>query len=277
MLSTSTIMRIARAPPRRLIGAMLICAAMTLAGGALAAEASRQRSVPLGDGLEVAVQVFPARGRELVVWLPSEAGQTSTDEQIAVQLAGTGIEVWLADVINARFLPEVRSSLELIPGADVAKVIAAAAASGKRVYLLSAARGAVPALRGARVWQLEHPRDNALAGAILLWPNLYVATPEPGADAEYLPVVGETRLRLYILQPTLSPWYWRLTRLTAELQSAGSTVQTKVLPGVRDRFYYRSDFAAIEGPAREIELAREFPGMVREAVTQLKHKPEKVR
>lgn len=274
MLSTPTI---TRAPARRLIGGMLICAALTLAGTAPAAEAPRQRTVPLGDGLDVAVRVFPARGRELVVWLPSESGQTSTDEQIAAQLAGTGIEVWLADVINARFLPEVRSSLELIPGADVAKVIAAAAASGKRVYLLSAARGAVPALRGARVWQHEHPRENALAGAILLWPNLYVATPEPGADAEYLPVVRETRLRIYILQPQLSPWYWRLARLTAELQRAGSTVQTKVLPGVRDRFYYRSEFAASEGPARENELAREFPGMVREAVTQLKHKPEKVR
>lgn len=274
MLSTSIM---TRAPLRRRIGRLLVCAAMTLAGGAPAADAPRQRSVPLGDGAEVTVRVFPARGRELVVWLPSEAGQTSTDEQIAAQLAGTGIEVWLADIINARFLPEVRSSLEKIPAADVAAVIAAATATGKRVTLLTAARGAVPALRGARAWRLEHPRDTALAGAILLWPNLYVATPEPGADAEYLPVVRETRLRIYVLQPQLSPWYWRLERLTAELQGAGSTVQTKVLPGVRDRFYFRSEFAVTEGPAREDELTREFPGLLREAVTQLNPKPSSVR
>jgi len=274
MLSTSTI---ARAPARRLIGGMLVCAAVTLAGGAPAAEAPRQRAVPLGDGAEVAVRVFPARGRELIVWLPSEGSQAATDEQIAAQLARIGIEVWLADVINARFLPELRSSLDEIPGADVAAVIAAAAASGKRVYLLSAGRGALPALRGARTWQLDRPRDQALAGAILLWPNLYVTTPEPGADAEYLPVVRETRLRIYILQPQLSPWYWRLERLRAELQGAGSVVLTKVLPGVRDRFYFRSEYAVIEGPVREDELAGEFPEMLREAVTQLNPKPSSVR
>jgi hypothetical protein len=266
-----------RAPVRRLIGGLLVCAAMTLAAGAPAADAPRQRSVPLGDGAEVGVRVFPARGRELIVWLSSEGSQAATDEQIAEQLARTGIEVWLADVINARFLPELRSSLDEIPGADVAAVIAAAAASGKRVYLLSAGRGALPVLRGARTWQLDRPRDKALAGAILLWPSLYVATPEPGADAEYLPVVRETRLPIYILQPQLSPWYWRLERLTAELRKAGSVVQTKVLPGVRDRFYFRSEHTVVEGPAREDELAGEFSGMVREAVTQLNPKPEKVR
>lgn len=274
MLSTSIM---TRAPLRRRIGGLLVCAAAALAGTSQAADAPRQRSVPLGDGGEVTVRVFPARGRELIVWLPSEAGLTSTDEQIAAQLARTGIEMWLADVINARLLPQVRSSLEQIPDADVAAVIAAAAVRGKRVYLLSAARGAVPALRGARAWQLGHPRDSALAGAILLWPNLYVATPEPGADAEYLPVVRETRLPIYILQPQLSPWYWRLERLTAELEQAGSTVQTKVLPGVRDRFYFRSEFAVTDSPAREDGLAREFPGLLREAVIQLNSKPEKVR
>ena len=47
---------------------------LALAGAAPATDAPSRRSIAVGDGVEVPVRVYPARGREVLLWLPSEAG-----------------------------------------------------------------------------------------------------------------------------------------------------------------------------------------------------------
>jgi hypothetical protein len=64
---------------------------------------------------------------------------------------------------------------------------------------------------------------------------------EPGQAPEYDPVVNQTRLDLVILQPKASAGYWWRDRLKGVLEGAGSHVWMKVLPGLRDGFYRRSD------------------------------------
>ena len=247
-----------------------LLALLALTGAAAAADAPQLRSVTIGDGFEVPVQVYPGRGRELILWLPSAVGEGATDRQIAARLARDGFEVWMADTLNARFLPELVSSLDEIPGADVAAVIEAAVATGKQVVLLSAGRGALPLLAGTQVWRERHPDGQDLAGAVLLYPHLYVATPEPGRYADYLPVVGATRLRIALLQPQLSPWYWQLDRLKAEFERGGSHVTVRSFAGVRDRFYIR-----VESTPTENALAERLPTVLREAVTQLRSTQER--
>ena len=79
------------------------------------------------------------------------------------------------------FLPPVESSLEKIPDGDVAELIDAAAKTGKRVYLLTTARGGIVGLRGgAGVAKAAIQKSNVLGGALLLHPNLSLGSPEPG-------------------------------------------------------------------------------------------------
>lgn len=246
--------------PAWLFGAVLLFTVPLTAGAA-----PQEGALVLSDRTEVPLQIYPARGRQALLWLPSEVGRVAAEDGIARALARAGVEVWRADVLGARFLPEARSSLEEVPAEDVSALIAHVAdRTGKAVYLIAAERGAVPALRGAQHWKRAHPDAAALAGAVLLSPNLYVAAPEPGAEAHYLPVVAETRLRIFILQPERSPWYWRLERLKTEFQRGGSTVATRVLPEVRDRFYFRPDASA-----REDAQARALARLVTEALSQL--------
>ena len=77
-----------------------------------------------------------------------------------------GVEMWQADLLEARFLPPLESSLDKIPEGDVAELIDAAAKTGKRVYLLTA-RGGIVGLRGARAWQkrnqIQRPRRRTAA------------------------------------------------------------------------------------------------------------------
>lgn len=194
-------------------------------------------SVPVGDA-EIPVSRFEARGRLAVLWLPSEFGVVDAERALAAALAKQGIEVWLADLFAARFLPIGPSSAERIPAGDIAELIRRARATGKRVVVVTSGRGAKYAFEGASLV----PPD----GFVLLYPNLYAAPPEAGSDPQYLPVVAATRRPIVILQGERSPWYWTRDSLQSALETAGSKVRIVVLPAVRDRFYFRPDATSTE-------------------------------
>lgn len=216
------------------------------------------------QGADVALTVFPARGNSLLIWLPSESGIVAAEHKAAAALAKTGIEVWLPDLHAAYFLPMVPSSLRQIPVGDVARVIGLAQRRGKAVYLVSGGSGAALALQAAA--QLGKSKT-PLRGAMLLSPNLYTGTPEPGAEAKYLPIATRTRLPIFILQPEYSPWRWRVDELESRLRQGGSQVKVKFLPGVRDRFYYREDASPSERA-----LAGRLPELILNALKSLKEK-----
>lgn len=225
--------------------AMLLGSLAGWQGAAYAADdRGKALTIKSASGTDISVTRYPARGTSLLLWMPSENGLAPAEWAAAQVLSKRGIEVWMADTLGAYFLPLLPSSLEKIPAADVADVIDyAVTRSGKRVYVLVAGRGAVPVLQGVAEWRRRNApaRQGRMAGAILLYPNLYVATPEAGEDAEYLPIASDTHLDIAILQPALSPWFWRLDDLKARLEQGGSHVHITTLPGTRDRFHARED------------------------------------
>lgn len=222
------------------------------------------QSLPLPGGTELALRVYPANGNTLLLWLPSESGIVAADHKVAAVIAKSGVEVWLPDFHAAYFLPIVRSSMQQIPPADVARVITQALKRDKTVYLISSGNGAALTLQA--VAQLGKNKSR-LAGAVFFSPNLYVGTPEPGEDAKYLPVVSRTRLPIFIVQPDYSPWKWRVDELQSRLQRGGSKVKVKFLPGIRDRFYYREDASPTERA-----WAVRVPEMILNALKSLKEK-----
>jgi hypothetical protein len=206
--------------------------------------------VAAGD-TDIPVTRYAAPGQALVLWLPSEFGVLAAEHIAARHLAEKGYETWIADLYGARFLPVLPSSAEQLPAMDVVRLIREASRqTHKRVYLVTAGRGAKYALEGGRLWR-EQGRSGVLAGAILLYPNLYQKQPEPGEDPTYLPIAAETRLPIAILQGELSPWYWTLDTLQAQLARGGSTVSVTSLAGVRDRFYFRDGATPLERASGE--------------------------
>jgi len=235
-------------------------------GRATQGAVAESRELHLKDGTQVPVEVHAAKGTDLVLWLPSGFGKFAGEAQVAASLAALGVEVWQADLLEARFLPPLESSLEKVHNADVAQLIGAAAGTGKRVYLLASARGGILALRGAKAWQAKYPKDTNLGGVLLLHPNLFLGPPEPGKEAEYHPVTSQTRLPVYILQPEQSPWRWRLEATRKELEKGDSKVFTHVLTDVRDRFYFRPDATSVEE-----DVANRLAGMLRDSIQTLSH------
>jgi thiol-disulfide isomerase/thioredoxin len=241
--------------------ALFVAALVPFATPAFAATG---RDIRLTDKTTVSVEVHAAKGDTLVLWLPSGFGKFDGEAQVAERLAALGVEVWQAELLEARFLPPLESSLDRIPDDDVAHLIDTAARTGKRVYLLASARGGILALRGAKTWQAKHPKDKTLGGVLLLHPNLFLGPPEPGREAEYHPIAAQTRLPVYILQPAQSPWRWRLEATQKELEKGGSKVFTRVLTDVRDRFYFRPDATRVEE-----DVAKRLAGMLRDSIQEL--------
>lgn len=249
---------------RRLVGLWL--ALLALAPSLVRGEAE---AITLEtEGVEIPLTRYAAQGGVVAVWLPSEYGVLSQEHAAARELAENGVETWLPDLYGARFLPPLPSSAETLPAQDVYAVLRAAQAGKREVWLITAGRGAKYALEGARLWREGEGAGRPLAGAILLYPNLYAAQPEPGHDPDYLPIAMHTALRVYILQGDRSPWYWTLDTLEAALRASGSTVSTTTFPGIRDRFYFRE-----RATPEERALGERLPELILRVITPPKESP----
>jgi thiol-disulfide isomerase/thioredoxin/dienelactone hydrolase len=204
------------------------------------ATASESFTVRGTAGDEIPIERHAAPGNSAIIWTPSRFGVQPPQGHTADQLAARGIEVWIADLQSAYFVSTNRSSVDHFRPEDIALLVDRARAQGKsRVFLMSTSLGARPVLRAARYWQQHHEGKSGLRGIILFHPELYAARPQPGHDAQYLPVVHETNLPVYILQPTLSTSSRRLPELRAALTAAGSSVYVQYLKGAVDGFHLR--------------------------------------
>lgn len=247
---------------------LLLCLLALLTAGAISRADETVSSD--ADGTEINLQRFPAAGERLFVWLPPEAGFREGHFELARRLAARGTEVWLADLFESRFLPTVPSSLDRIPAGDVSALLRAAATRKRAVYLLTSGRGVLPALRGSHAWQDKPPPALArrYKGLITLSPKFFIRTPQPGETGRLLPIVSQSNLPVFLLQPRLSPWYWKLSVTVPALQQSGSDVFVQILPGVRDRFYYRPDAT----PAEQA-LTRRLPRLLNQAARLLASLP----
>lgn len=246
--------------PRTLILSLLL-----LLGQSAAAE--QERSVVLDEeaGVEMDLRIFPANGELLMLGFPCDQGTGSVEAEAAAALSTRGLEVWLADMLGAHFLPVAPSSMRSLQGEEVATLIDQAVRESDKPILLSASGyGAIPLLRGARSWQQRHPDSRRLRGAILLFPMLGAETPEPGKPMEYLPIVAENRLPLVILQPANTPGRFWVNKLKQSLASHGAAVHVEILPKVRGFFYTRRD-----ATADEVAMTRRLPELFEQAIHTL--------
>lgn len=224
-------------------------------------------SLSLSNGTEVNLRSYPAQGDTLLIWFACDEGHSIHETRAAQALAEKGIETWLPDMLDAHFLPILPSSLKEIPPAEISDIInQAIQASGKKVVLVVGGHGALPILEGAHAWQGQVSAEarQALAGAILFYPDLYSVTPAPGVEAQYHPVVRQIRLPIFIYQGQLSPGRWWLEHLKVAFSQGGNQVKSEVLPKVRSHFYVRPDATPAENA-----MAARLAELMLEALKQL--------
>lgn len=223
------------------------------------------RSVTLSDGSEMDLRVFPAKGEVLMIGFPCDQGTGIAETQGAEAMAARGVEVWMADLLGAHFLPIAPSSMRDLEGSGVRDLIALAhRETGKKIVLTSSGYGSLPTLRGAKLWHDAPASTSRLKGIILFFPMLTDAPPEPGKPLEYPAIVHQTATPLYIFQPEQSPARFWLKRLVKTLEEGGATVHTELMLGIRPNFYQRPD-------ASEAEMAatQRLPDMMLQGIAHL--------
>lgn len=180
-------------------------------------------------------QIEPAQGERLLMWVSSERGRAEAESTAARRLAQQGVTVWSLDAPGAYFLPQLPSSMDQVPAADMADGLRQALDSGKTVTVYAVARAAVPVLRG--VSQLA-PEARSRLCLVLMYPNLY-ASAEALADADYLDTGRIDALSIRLLQPRRSaatPW---LPAQVAHLENLGARVTPVMLENLREGFWAR--------------------------------------
>lgn len=203
--------------------------------------ASWQTSVLAVDDTELTVfKVLPTgKISKRVLWIPSEYGVLPEEKRLAEQLAKAGVVTTFFDPFEALFLAPTSSALQKIPAGWVAKLLN----SAKFDFVIAGNQGAALALKGLQAY---YQTPQKTVGVILLNPDLLTETPLPGEPAIYQPVVSRTNLPVMIVQGELSPWRWQLPVLQTELMKGGAQAFFKILPQVRDRFYFRPDANDVE-------------------------------
>lgn len=203
--------------------------------------ASWQTSVLAVEDTELTVfKILPAgEVHAEILWVPSEYGILPQEKRLAEQLAQNGIATTFFDPFEALFLAPTSSALQTIPAGWVSKILEQTSFD----YVLAGNQASVLALSALNQFYQTAKRST---GVILLNPDLLTQTPLPGEVGVYWPQVAQTNLPVFVLQGELSPWRWQLLDLQTELSKGGSEVFVKMLPKVRDRFYFRPDANAYE-------------------------------
>lgn len=178
-----------------------------------------------------------------VLWVPSEHGVLKQERALAEVLAESGFNVIMPNLFESYFLPVASSSLRKIPSNIIEREIAKLHASELPLFVVSANEGAALVIKALATFQQT---SSAMVGLVLLNPNLYIETPQAGQKAEYWPTVSQVNAPIYIIQSELSPWRWHLPQLQQQLSLSGSDVFVRLMPKVRDRYYFRPDALPIE-------------------------------
>jgi thiol-disulfide isomerase/thioredoxin len=219
----------------------------------------------LGSDTAINITRF-GEGGDRILWIPSEHGiDKERHYELLDSLAKQHFEVWLTATHESYFIPAGRSSYTRIPVADIAELIQKSLPEDNRkLFIISSGRGAVLSLLALNSWLDKTGGSEKFGGIVLLNPNFQADTPTPGKAMTFLPVVDNTQLPVFIIQPEKSNKFWYLDELVTRLSSGGSKVYSEIIAQAGDGYHVRADASDSEK-----QKARELPQQLAKAIAQL--------
>lgn len=189
------------------------------------------------QGNDIQVEISPAEGDLLVIWLLDHAEERPQFETMLRSVNAAGIEIWRVDLLRDYFLPRSSENIRTLSGDGVSALLQAAhRLSRKRILLAAYDRMPLPLLRGVKQWQATQP-NSRLAGAVLFYPNLFGPAPLAGDPPMPDPILKATSIPLVIYQPELGSHRWRLRQVISTLWQHGSPSFVYLVPQARDWFF----------------------------------------
>lgn len=190
---------------------------------------------------EFSLTRYAGAGDDVVLWITSGSDPQGYYEQSAQQLAKLGVSVVSTDILEAYLLDNSRGAMVAVPPEDLVALYEHVAKSHTgRIVILAAGRVAIPVLRAINLWQIKQPVRSAIAGTILVSPNLYMGVPELGDVGKFYPVAEVSTIPTFIVQPRLSIRAFRLQEVAKQLGKSGSPVYTRVVKDLHGGFFFNA-------------------------------------
>jgi len=232
-------------PVHQIVIALVASCALLLS--TLSHGAAIQATELLSDNIDVDIKIYPAEGDYILLWIAPDYGFKQGQHELAENLVNEKIETWMVDITESLFLSRGSRSMRQMTGKYVAELLARAhQKTTKKIILVSSFYGAIPVLRGARQWQLDHNEASYLLGAVLFSPALYAEIPTLGKDPEYLPIANATNLPVMIFQGETNGFRWQVKQLLQHLYASGSPAYSSIMPGISSLFYPDKRNSAME-------------------------------
>ena len=245
---------------------------LLFAGTSLGAVPADEITVEVEDS-ELSLLRFNAEGDDLIVWVSPGFGDLQRAHDVSYEISKRGIEVWHIDLAESLFMPQSTQTLRALDGRYVAGLIEQAhRRTGKDVTLMTRSYAALPVLRGARLWQIQHDNNISgqagyLTGAILFSPELYSEIPPLGMEPVFDPVASSSNIPIMLYQAGKRGNRWQLDNTLGQLQSGGAPVYLKILPGVTGVFYLK------DTSAETTAVLKTLPEEIERVVAMLKRIP----
>jgi len=109
-----------------------------------------------------------------------------------------------------------------------------------RLVVMAAGRVGIPVLRAINLWQIKHADRGAIAGTILVSPNLYLGVPELGDVGKFYPIAEVSTIPTFIVQPRLSIRAFRLQEVAKQLGQSGSPIYTGIAKALHGGFFFNA-------------------------------------
>jgi len=226
---------------------------------------TQEFDLSLSDDAELTITQFGSGG-DRILWIPSEYGiNTGRHYELIGGLSNRQFEIWLARTHESYFVPRGRSSYTKIPVGDISNLIQKSLPEDNRkLFIVTTGRGAVLSLLALKHWQNATGGNEKFGGIVMIHPNFQAKTPTPGEALEYLPIVQEMQVPIFILQPKKSNKRYYLPDLVAKLSQGGSQVYAQLVGEVSDGYHVRQDANEIEK-----QRAKELPLKIANAIKVL--------
>jgi len=227
---------------RRPAGVLAACLVwMGLAISPLALAETKSTTFEVNDA-EFELVEYPAASADTVLWMSSGADPDGLYERSAKLLTDKGISVVKTDILDAYLLDSSRGAMVTLPPEDLVALYDHVLASRPgRLVIMAAGRVSIPVLRAINLWQIKNPVRSAIAGTILVSPNLYLGVPELGDVGKFYPIAEVSTIPTFIVQPRLSIRAFRLQEVARQLGESGSPVYTGIVKQLHAGFFFNAD------------------------------------
>jgi len=213
------------------------------------------------DGTEIIAAHYAAKGDTVLLWVVSSYSPSTRIYQTMHAMADRNYEIWQVDFAELLFQPKTSNFMRNLDAQYVADLIEVAhKQTKKKVVLITRAYGAIPVLRGATLWQQQNPDKDYLSGAVLFSPDFFASIPELGMDPDYLPIVEQSTIPLFIYQGGRRGSAWQFPRLLQKLTKTNRNIYFKVMKDVSGVFYRNDDDPASTDMLEK--LPNELPGVI---------------